>query len=135
MDFLRSVRWVPAFFLLAGTQCSPPPPPGTDHAARVDFRRGPDGWVRATHGSDGSRSFAPTSPDEVPAQATDPDSQVLLAIGGLFRPYQAYPTGAWPEAVAVGDLNGDGLSDVVIATSAYADPANDNRIHVFLQGA
>jgi hypothetical protein len=53
----------------------------------------------------------------------------------LFKPYQSYPIGSWPEAVATGDLNGDGRVDVAITTSTYFDPANDNKLHVFLQGA
>jgi hypothetical protein len=28
-----------------------------------------------------------------------------------FEPYQAYGVGSWPEAVAIGDVTGDGLSD------------------------
>ncbi|UCF30839.1 MAG: VCBS repeat-containing protein [bacterium] len=43
--------------------------------------------------------------------------------------------GSNPEAVAVGDVNGDGRKEAVLATSrAVPDPENDYRIHVFLQG-
>src|ERR1700736_2047380 len=32
----------------------------------------------------------------------------------------SYPTGNFPQAIAVGDLNGDGIPDLVTATSAGA---------------
>jgi fibronectin type 3 domain-containing protein len=53
----------------------------------------------------------------------------------LFQPYINYPTGSWPEAVAIGDVNGDGKNDVVMTTSSYADPLNDYKIFVFLQNS
>ena len=49
-----------------------------------------------------------------------------------FSNYVAYPTGSWPEAVAIADLNGDGRNDVVMSTSTYAN-TNDNSILVFFQ--
>jgi uncharacterized repeat protein (TIGR01451 family) len=51
----------------------------------------------------------------------------------LFSPYTAVATGSWPEAVQVGDVNGDGLADVVLITSHYFDPEHDFKLHVFLQ--
>ena len=51
----------------------------------------------------------------------------------LFQPYVAYTTGSRPEAVAVGDLDGDGRTDVALLTSVASDPANDKMVHVFLQ--
>jgi len=52
----------------------------------------------------------------------------------LFLPYETHETGSCAEAVAIGDLDNDGLNDVVVATPGYGwDPDNDNRIHVFLQ--
>ena len=70
-----------------------------------------------------------------------PASNVLsaTAVGPntnlLFKPYQAIPVGSWPEAVAVGDVNGDGRNDVVMTTSYYFDPINDFHLFVFLQQA
>ena len=33
-----------------------------------------------------------------------------VAAAGLLASYQAYPVGSWPEAVAIGDVTGDGLT-------------------------
>ena len=57
------------------------------------------------------------------------------AAAGMFAPYQAYPVGSWPEAVAIGDVTGDGRADVVMTTSYNFDPANDFRLWVFAQAA
>ena len=65
----------------------------------------------------------------ISATATGP------ATGSLFQPYQAIAVGSWPEAVAVGDVNGDGKNDVVMTTSYYFDPVADFRLWVFLQGS
>jgi len=54
---------------------------------------------------------------------------------GLFQSYLAFPTGSRPEAVAIGDVNGDGRNDVVMTTSFYFDAANDYKVFVFLQNA
>jgi len=58
---------------------------------------------------------------------------VAGAAGTLFQPYQAFTVGSWPEAVAIGDVTGDGRADVVMTTGYYSDPANDNRVWVFAQ--
>src|SRR2546430_3435100 len=55
--------------------------------------------------------------------------------GSLFHPYATYPVGSWPEAVAIGDVTGDGRSDVVMTTGYYFDPPNDYRVWVFAQTA
>ena len=64
---------------------------------------------------------------------------VITATGpansGLFKSYEAYPTGSWPEAVAIGDVNGDGRNDVVLVTSFYFDAEHDYKLFVFLQDA
>ena len=51
----------------------------------------------------------------------------------LFEPFVAYATGSSPEAVAIGDLDGDGRKDVALLTSFNLDASNDYRVHVFLQ--
>jgi hypothetical protein len=50
-----------------------------------------------------------------------------------FLPYEAIATGSWPEAVAIGDVNGDGRNDVILTTSYYNDPDNDYKLFVFIQ--
>jgi hypothetical protein len=57
------------------------------------------------------------------------------SAGSLFQPYQATAVGSAPEAVAIGDVTGDGRNDVVMTTSYNADPANDFRLWVFAQAA
>lgn len=56
-----------------------------------------------------------------------------VSANGLFAPVQAYPVGSHPEAVAIGDVTGDGRNDVVMTTSFNFDPANDYRLWVFAQ--
>jgi fibronectin type 3 domain-containing protein len=53
----------------------------------------------------------------------------------LFQPYQAVSVGSWPQAVAVGDVTGDGRNDVVMTTGYYFDPINDFHLFVFAQKA
>jgi fibronectin type 3 domain-containing protein len=53
----------------------------------------------------------------------------------LFQPYQATWVGSWPEAVAIGDVTGDGRNDIVMTTSFYFDSANDYHLFVFAQAA
>jgi VCBS repeat protein len=53
---------------------------------------------------------------------------------GYLRPYVAYPVGgSSSEAVAIGDLNHDGLNDVALVTSTFSDPVNDYSLFVYLQ--
>ena len=56
----------------------------------------------------------------------------VVSPGFQLSNYIAYPTGSWPEAVAIGDLNGDGRNDVVLSTSSYSN-TNDNSILIFFQ--
>jgi hypothetical protein len=52
-----------------------------------------------------------------------------------FGPFSTVAVGSWPEAVAIGDVTGDGRSDVVMTTSFASDPANDYRLWVLAQTA
>jgi len=52
----------------------------------------------------------------------------------IFGNYIAVPTGSYPEAVAIGDVNNDGRNDVVMTTSSYGS-INNFKIFVFLQDA
>jgi probable HAF family extracellular repeat protein len=51
----------------------------------------------------------------------------------LLEPYQLMPTGSSSQAVAIGDLNGDGRNDVVMTTGFTSDPSHDYKIFVFYQ--
>jgi hypothetical protein len=46
---------------------------------------------------------------------------------------QAIKVGSSPDAVAIGDVTGDGRNDVVMTTRYYFDAANDYRLRVFVQ--
>jgi hypothetical protein len=58
-----------------------------------------------------------------------------FTAAGLFTSYDVTPTGSFPEAVAIGDVNGDGRNDVVMTTSYSFDPVNDFKVFVYLQNA
>ncbi len=45
------------------------------------------------------------------------------------------PTGSMPEAVAIGDINGDGRNDVVMTTYSYFSPSTDYKLIVFTQNS
>jgi hypothetical protein len=54
--------------------------------------------------------------------------------GGFgFGPWSAVAVGSWPDAIAIGDVTGDGLNDVVLTTTYYFDPENDYQVFVFAQ--
>ncbi len=52
-----------------------------------------------------------------------------------FFPPVTILTGSWPEAVAIGDVTGDGRNDVIMTTSYDFDPANDYKVFLFAQNA
>ena len=52
-----------------------------------------------------------------------------------FKPYINYYTESLPEAVAIGDVNGDEKNDVVMTTSFNNNPENDYKLLVFLQNS
>lgn len=56
------------------------------------------------------------------------------AAAPIFLPHgHIHAVGSWPEAVTVGDVNGDGRDDVLLTTSFYFDPTNDGSLFVFKQ--
>ena len=61
-------------------------------------------------------------PDLATAIDNDASASVLLNRGdGTFSAPQVYPTGRWPTAVALGDLNGDGWPELVVANSGLGN--------------
>ena len=70
--------------------------------------------------------------DKTAAQPTTETRNAALTAS-LFDPYVAYATGSRPQAVAIGDLDGDGRNDIAVLTSTKPDPGNDLMVHVFLQ--
>jgi hypothetical protein len=53
----------------------------------------------------------------------------------LFNPYVAVDVPSYTEATTIGDVNNDGLNDVVLTTSSFSDPDNSARVFVLLQDA
>jgi len=96
--------------------------------ARIYLKMVDNGWVEVVRGPDQLRILGTAEPPASPSL-----SSLMSTDSGLFQPYVAHPVGSWPEAVRIGDVNGDGLSDVVMTTSSYFDPDNDFSLFVFLQ--
>ena len=57
-----------------------------------------------------------------------------LAAGSLFQAYQAVAVPSEPDAVAIGDVTGDGRADVVYTTGYSFDASVDFRLWVMAQG-
>ncbi|HEX3622441.1 MAG TPA: VCBS repeat-containing protein [Acidimicrobiales bacterium] len=51
----------------------------------------------------------------------------------LFDAFQSFDVHGAPQSVVSGDFNGDGRTDLAIATVGH-DPDNDNKVFVFYQG-
>ena len=71
-------------------------------------------------------------PEDRKEPVTEKKSALVI---NLFTPYVTYPTGSRAEAVAIGDLDGDGRIDAAIVTGTSSDLANDHMLDVFLQAS
>ncbi len=71
----------------------------------------------------------------VAAAIVVPAAPAAASATDLFRPFETIRTGSDPENVAIGDVTGDGRADVLLSTSEYSDPANDDKLFVFPQRA
>ncbi|MEZ0240694.1 MAG: FG-GAP-like repeat-containing protein [Chloroflexota bacterium] len=58
-----------------------------------------------------------------------------VAAGSSLNPYQVIPVPSEADAVAVGDVTGDGRKDIVFTTGYSNDPANDFHLFVVAQGS
>ncbi|MBU1215524.1 MAG: VCBS repeat-containing protein [Gammaproteobacteria bacterium] len=67
----------------------------------------------------------PIGPDYTWSFTTDP----------TFRDKIVTSIGAAPSSVAIGDVNGDGKADLLVATGGSANPANAYKLFVYLQNA
>ena len=124
-------------------------PDGDPITYRWSFSWVPAGSAAVLANAHGAKpSFTPDLPGSYGVSLTVNDgfvdSQASTAIvtvefGALptlsFAPWTAIPTGSWANAVAIGDVNGDGRNDVVLTTTSYNDPSNDYMLFVFLQTA
>jgi hypothetical protein len=71
-------------------------------------------------------------PDADQASVTRVQSAVTSP---LFNPYVTYPSGSSPGFVAIGDLDGDGRTDVAVSDGPEDVPVSENAVYVFLQAA
>jgi Domain of unknown function DUF11/FG-GAP-like repeat len=60
---------------------------------------------------------------------------VAAASGPVFQPYQAFAAVPDPAAVAIGDVTGDGRSDIVVTSGYTGDAVVDFRLWVFAQSS
>lgn len=79
-------------------------------------------------GHDRTAAGASASTDAVPV-VTKPYGSVAFAGPSWLE------LGSWEEAVAAGDLTGDGLADVVVTTTEGSDDAHDHSAFLFVQEA
>jgi hypothetical protein len=58
---------------------------------------------------------------------------VAAPSGAAYYPYNSIATGSPARVVAIGDLNGDGRTDVAVGTRSGGDGVNDQSVLVLLQ--
>jgi len=126
----------PGRLVMTGAQDLPEPnrSPDTVRARDEYLKRTGETWQRVQRTADGRlRLIVGSAPAASELAGLSSLASSAPTNGSLFQPYVAIPTGSWPEAVAIGDVNGDGLNDVVMVTSFYFDPTNDYMLHVWIQ--
>jgi ELWxxDGT repeat protein len=132
---LRSMTWLVAALLLgSGTVLAEPQPAATVSKpdGRTYLKQDGGKWFEVWKGPAGLERRSAAAP-QAAAVAAPPAPLAAGGPSGLFEPYVAVATGSWPEAVAIGDVTGDGRNDVALVTSYYFDAANDYKLFVFAQ--
>ena len=60
--------------------------------------------------------------------------QTLFSLAQIdFLPYKIIPVGSSPQVLAIGDINNDGMNDIIIGTTNGINYENDLKIFVFYQ--
>ena len=91
----------------------------------------PQGVAVGAYNGDGKLDFAVNDLNCVNFRSCGPGMvSILLSNGdGTFQNHVEYPTGPTPDAVTVGDFNGDGPLDLVTASGTYL---TNNTVSVLL---
>jgi hypothetical protein len=109
--------------------------PGT-FAAPVRYPVGPDPWALAAGDLDGSGhvDLVVTTPRATPGVPDTGEIAILRhdpSHPGAFLAAQILPTGGSGDAVAIGDVTGDGRADIVVADASISDA----QVILFAQSA
>ncbi len=102
----------------------------------VRYPIGPDPWALAAGDITGTGhvDLVATSPSTMPGVPDSGQISILLhdpSHPGLFLAPQMIATGGGGDAVAIGDVNGDGHADIVVADGSVSDA----NAFVFIQSA
>lgn len=131
-----------AFLLCCLTFLSPIPgataPPTDSYGRALADETGPisylwDGRRWLKRAGLASPTVIPDEQQSPPLLAQSTSSESMSAQGYTLSSWTANHPGSWPEAVAIGDVTGDGLNDVLLTTTRYFDPDNDYHLFVYPQ--